>query len=77
MIRREIFNFKDKEGQEKFSKITDSTTKLSSCFTDNKNFEHQANNFLKQLNGIFHQSFTKIRITNKEKKVKVMNIKFL
>ena len=70
-VKREVFNFKDKKCQEKFKDITDETTKLSSCFHNSKNsFTHQTEHFMKQLDKIFHQCFSKIRVTNKSKVTK-------
>ena len=66
VIKREVFNFKDPEGQIKFHDITEHTTNLSSCFEDSSvTFEDQSEKFLKQLNSTFHRCFSKIRITNK------------
>ena len=70
-VKREIFNFKNPECQKKFKEVTDRTVKLSSCFeNDTLSFENQTKEFLKNLDGIFHQCFTKIRITNKSKNTK-------
>ena len=66
--KREVFNFKDKSGQNTFHELTENTEKLSTCFTNSYNsFETQIKDFLKQLDRIFHQSFKKIRITNSTK----------
>ena len=70
--KREIFNFKNSECQKSFYEVTNNTTKLSSCFNkNNNNFLKQADNFMKKLNGTFHQCFTKIRIKNKTSGPKV------
>ena len=61
----EIFDFKNTEGQKKFLEVTNTSNKLSKCFESNDDFLHQTDNFLKKLNGTFHQCFAKIRIKNK------------
>ena len=66
-VRREIFNFKNQECQQKFFDVTNNTNKLSSCFEGTQNFSQQSKLFQKTLNGTFHQCFKKIRITNKTK----------
>ena len=68
--KREIFDFKNYDSQNEFFEVTDSTTKLSSCFQSSTDFSNQANCFFKTLNRTFHQCFKKIRITNKTKKKK-------
>ena len=62
-IRKELFNFKDKEGQAAFLKETDSTELLSSSFFSNRSFPHNAKIFFKNLNMCIQKCFTKIRIT--------------
>ena len=65
-VIRELFNFKNREGQKKFYEITNNSKKLSACFNDkNKSFSKQAGDFWKNLKGTFHQSFKKVRVTNK------------
>ena len=44
--RVEIFNFKDIEGQRKFNKMTNESTKLSSLFNTNEPIEVQSKKFL-------------------------------
>ena len=66
VVKREVFKFKDPEGQIKFHDITEHTNHLSSSFHDSSvNFEDQSKKFLKQLNSTFHRCFSKVRITNK------------
>ena len=64
-IRREIFNFKNKQCQQKFNDVTNNSSKLSECFNQHEDFSKQSTLFFKRLNGTFHQCFKKIRITNK------------
>ena len=63
--KREIFNFKNTDCQQKFFYVTENTNKLSSCFNEGDNFNTQSLKFFKTLDGTFHQCFRKIRITNK------------
>ena len=63
--KREIFNFKNPECQQKFFKVTENTTKLSSCFSQGQTILDQSSKFFKALDSTFHQCFRKIRITNK------------
>ena len=67
--RKEVFNFKNQECQNAFFEITSETTTLSGCFeNENLTFEEQALKWDKTLNGIFHQSFRKIRVTENKPK---------
>ena len=59
----EIFNFKDKEGLKKFKELTSNSTELSKIFDTNKKVGKQAKQFMKRLNGILHECFKKIKIT--------------
>ena len=68
--RIEIFNFKNREGQQLFQNLTTNTSEFSDCFQNNLPFETQAMNWRKVLNKFFHKSFKKIRITNKPKEDK-------
>ena len=64
--KREMFNFKNKECQQKFFELTDNSTKFASCFREeNGTFIQQSNKFMKQSKSAFHQCFKKIRISNK------------
>lgn len=65
--REEILNLKNKEGQQKFFDITDSTSILSESFKNNEEITKQTNNWHKNLQRIQYQSFKKIRITNRAK----------
>ena len=65
--KREIFNFKNTECQQKFYEVTQNTHKLSSCFGPGGNFLDQSSKFFKTLDGTFHQCFKKIRIKNNKK----------
>ena len=55
--KREIFNFKNPECQQKFFEVTENTTKLSACFNNSQNFHDQSSKFFNTLNGTFHQCF--------------------
>ena len=68
-IRREFFNFKNKENQKIFFEETSNSCKLKSCFDENRSFAHNANIFFHTLRGTFHKSFKKIRITTGKSKL--------
>ena len=50
----EIFNFKDKEGQDNFRALTTNNTILSSIFDSEKDVDILAKKFLKRLKGMLH-----------------------
>ena len=78
VVKRELFNFKDREGQTKFHNLTENTDSLSSCFmNDSVSFEDQSKKFMKTLNSTFHQCFTKVRVTNKSQQFKKDEIQIL
>jgi hypothetical protein len=60
--RKEIFNFKDKEGQSKFCNITSKTKYLSSVFDSKVSINEKAKQFLKRLNKLIRRCFKKVRI---------------
>ena len=62
--RNEFFNFKNKENQQTFLEETSSSLKLSSCFSEQRSFEHNSAIFFKTLNGTFHKTFQKVRVTS-------------
>ena len=66
-IRREFFNFKNKDDQQIFLEETTKTLKLSSSFSNHRTFPHNANIFFKNLKGTFQNTFKKIRITSGNK----------
>ena len=63
-MRREFFNLKDKSGQQVFLRETTFTKALSSSFSANRTFGHNANIFYKNLNGCIRKCFKKIRIVS-------------
>lgn len=71
-VRKEIFNFKCKESQETFKKITSITNEFSKCFEDNTPLIDQVENWRKILLSKCKTAFKKIRITNK-KREKALN----
>ena len=60
--RREIFDFKSKEGQKKYFNVTSLSSKFSSCFNSSDATEQNVNRYFKTLDDILHQCFDKIRI---------------
>ena len=66
--RIEMFNFKDKEGQDKFKQVTTETLEFSKCFEDDAPLIEQIDNWQKILKSSCSKAFKKIRITNKNMK---------
>ena len=60
--RREIFNLKNPECQEKFYEETNTGDQFQKCFSSNFTFENQTNKFVKTLDDVLHKCFKKIRI---------------
>ena len=65
--RRELFNFRNTECQQKFKEITENNESLTKCFETKEDIEKQCIKFRKNLNKIFYNSFDKIRVNNKVK----------
>ena len=61
-----MFNFKDSCGQQAFCEIPNNSVKLRNNFKKEGNFLKKAATFQKNLKGVFHQSFKKIRGTKKK-----------
>ena len=74
--REEIFNFKEVRGQDLFHNITNSTPKLHNCFKSRNSFIDQASLFQKTLQGVFHQSFRKIRGTKRKARLTEIDLLF-
>ena len=66
--KTEVFNFKDKRGQEKFKSLTTGNKRLSSIFEEEGDLNVATKKFVKTLNRLFHQSFRKIRIRDIQNK---------
>ena len=66
--KTEVFNFKDKRGQEKFKSLTTGNKRLSSIFEEEDDLNVATKKFVKTLNRLFHQSFRKIRIRDIQNK---------
>ena len=64
--RIEIYNYKNKEGQKRFNRITSETSEFSNCFKSNVPLLEQINNWQKFLNSSCKKAFSKIRIKNKK-----------
>ena len=58
--RIHVFQFKNKESQKEFKKMTTETSEFTNCFNNNLPFEVQAKNWKKVLTKYFHKSFKKI-----------------
>ena len=63
--RTELFNFRNTECQNVFREKTTNTTEFSEVFRNDLPLQEQAKKWEKTLNSFFHQSFRKIRVTNK------------
>ena len=61
----EVFNFKEKDSLKTFFDNTNETTELVDIFESNKSLKVQTKKFVKRLNGFIHQSFRKVKISNK------------
>ena len=68
--RKEIYNFKNVEGQQKFKQITSESDKFTKCFETNAPFQIQIENWREVLRSTCKESFPKIRI-KKRKNVKI------
>ena len=63
--RIEIYNFKEREAQLKFKKLTSETDEFSECFTDDTSLLQQVENWRAKLEKFCKKSFKKIRIRRK------------
>ena len=72
--RVEHFNFRNKECQEEFRKMTTNTSKLSEQFLSDSSLQTQVKSWEKNLNSIFHQTFRKIRVNKPIKKDKISEL---
>ena len=62
IIRKEYFRFKCEESKKRFHDETSTTSKLSSCFKNETNFDSSAKLFHRTLNKTVHKCFKKVRI---------------
>ena len=65
--RKEMFNLKNVENQKTFNLMTSESTKFSECFSNEKSFTEQCDQWKNSLFSSIKQSFNKIRITTKPK----------
>ena len=63
----ELYNLKNKEGQEKFKEYTNKTKMLSTVFDGNDDINVLTERFMKKLDGCIALNFKKIRISKKKK----------
>ena len=66
--RLEVFNLRNKNCQDLFTKETDENTKLLECFENELPLEVQSRNWLKVFNTVLYKCFRKVRVTNNVKK---------
>lgn len=68
IIRKEYFRFKCEESKKRFHDETSTTSKLSSCFRNETNFDSSAKLFHRTLNKTVHKCFKKVRIKSGKNK---------
>ena len=66
-VRKEIFNFQNKESQETFKNITSNTKDFSKCFENNEPLLKQIENWRDVLKSKCQTAFKKIRIRKKKR----------
>ena len=66
--RVEIFNFRNKQCQEVFTKETNENMKLIECFDNDLPLEKQCRDWLKTFNSILYKCFRKVRVVKSRKK---------
>ena len=66
--RVEVFNFKSKKNQQKFTEETSRDNKLSKIFDSGEDLNKQTDLFIKRLNGIIYKCFDKVRLGQGKKK---------
>ena len=65
--KKEGFNLKNLDGQKKFKELTSKKGTFTTIFSDKINdIESIMKKFLKKIEGCLHQSFSKVRVKNKE-----------
>ena len=65
--RRELYNFKNEENQQKFKNATTNTNNFTNCFKTNLPLDQQIKRWQQNLNEFCGKSFQKIRIKRKNK----------
>ena len=66
--RKEVYNFKDKEGFERFVNLTECNNELRHCFDKTEDIEAASKKWLKMIQSCIKKSFKKVRI--KESRIK-------
>ena len=66
--RIELYNLKNKVGQDAFKELTSHGTYLSEVFDSSDDINEMTKEFLKRLNNVIKNSFTKIRISDRPDK---------
>ena len=64
--RKEIFNFKNKDCQNKFKDLTTQTKELSKIMMKNEDLNISTKKFIKRLDGFILEAFNKIRISDRK-----------
>lgn len=70
--RTEVFNYRNKESQNKFTSATSASTSLTDCLKG-KSIVKGGKYWLKTLRNIIHSSFKKIRIKSDDKRVEKLS----
>ena len=65
LMRHEFYDFKNKTSKLKFLYECNTTTKLSSCFANSKDFKASCHSFFRQFKKSIHKCFNKIRVLKK------------
>jgi hypothetical protein len=67
-IKTNIFNLKNKEGQQMFNKMTTQSYKLENILHNNEDISIVMKQLIKYINSCIHQCFRKVRISNVKNK---------
>ena len=71
----ELFNFKNKECQEKFYWDCENSSELMNCLKDsNKSFKDESSQWFRTLKSKFYRYFKKIRCTSKRKETEISKL---
>ena len=73
-VRVEVFKFKSPEGMEKYKHILKTENRLSECLNNNDDVEKQVLSWYEEFNRILSRSFSKVRVTNKQKETEVSRL---
>ena len=69
--RIEVFKFKSTEGLENFKHILNTEDRLTQCFNNEEDVDKQVERWYEVFSSILKRSFSKVRISNKQKETEV------